>query len=164
MERQSFLKNIGLGTISVSALAAFTRDTDLPISTENKTPFGVPIFIGAQQFRSWTALGGIGAGSIKMRAYDNFHNRSMFNNYPNGAGNSFVLPNLPGLADKYSFLFFVVKNQEKDKSVRFKLMPMNNAVNEAGVAGIANIILGWYSFHLKPSQVMLIPARVQDVS
>lgn len=104
MERRSFIKNVGISTMSLSALSAdaIGREYSTEYPRFPRSRYDAPVFKSTQQIRSGIALGGIGTGSIEMRADGNFYNWSIFNNYPKGSGKALVIPEFPH-AERYNW-------------------------------------------------------------
>ncbi|MEH0152607.1 GH116 family glycosyl hydrolase [Limibacter armeniacum] len=96
-------------------------------------------YTAKDRVRSGVALGGIGTGSIELRKDGNFHNWSIFNNYPLGAGPIIDLPQRPMSADHNSFLYFVVRYQLEGEQPRIKLLQLNDASVEGGLLNEAPI-------------------------
>jgi uncharacterized protein (DUF608 family) len=74
--------------------------------------------------RSGIALGGIGTGSVELRADGVFYNWNIFNNNPFGTGPSFPFP-------ENSMLFFIVRYEEQGCDPKMKILQIDSG-NEVG--------------------------------
>lgn len=138
MKRRLFFKQLGLGALALPSIGnlKFEESNDKIVeNTKNNENKGV-IYSSQQQIRNGIAMGGIGTGSIEMRADGNFHNWSIFNNYPKNSGKPFTLPSLPNSNDKDSLLFFIVKYKTEGQDYQLKLLQINNSLNEGGLEAI----------------------------
>lgn len=83
--------------------------------------------------RSGLSLGSLGTGSIELRKDGQFHNWSIFNNYPLGTGPMLTLPTRPNSNDEESFLFFLVKYKEEGKQPKIKLLHLTEPHQEGAL-------------------------------
>lgn len=76
--------------------------------------------------RSGLALGGIGTGSMELRADGIFHQWSIFNNFPLGTGS-------PLPYDTGSLLFFLLRYQQSGRPPRIKLLQIDTGHFAGGI-------------------------------
>lgn len=138
MDRRKFLKNTGAGLVSASAAPLLAFDGGrLPQQASPLPPSAHSRHSAGQRARSGVALGGIGAGSVELRADGNFYNWSIFNNAPLGNGPFLKAANFPHSYDEEAFLFFLVRYQVPGQAPVFKLLQHNQSLTEGAMQGIA---------------------------
>lgn len=138
MDRRKFIKNTGAG-VAATSVAPWLALSPSP-STGGKSNPSAPhteTCAAAQRPRSGIAHGGIGAGSIELRKDGNFYNWSIFNNYPLGNGPVLQPATFPHSHAEDSYFFFIVRFQEAGQAPVFKLLQLNNGLDEGAMQGIA---------------------------
>ena len=76
--------------------------------------------------RSGICLGGIGTGSVELRADGVFYNWNIFNNSPFGSGPKLTWP-------EDSMLFFIVRYEEEDGDPQMKILQIDSGYEVAGL-------------------------------
>jgi non-lysosomal glucosylceramidase len=139
MDRRKFIKSTGAGVAATSVAPWLTLAPPRPGASGQAKPAAphTETYAAGQRPRSGIAHGGIGAGSIELRKDGNFYNWSIFNNYPLGNGPVLQPATFPHSHAEDSYLFFIVRFQEAGQAPAFKLLQLNNSLDEGAMQGIA---------------------------
>lgn len=138
MDRRKFIKNTGTGMAATSVAPWLALTPPQSANLQQKpTAAHTETYAASQRPRSGIAHGGIGAGSIELRKDGNFYNWSLFNNFPLGNGPVLQPAAFPRSHAEDSYLFFIVRFQEAGQAPVFKLLQLNNGLDEGAMQGIA---------------------------